>query len=216
MRHDVDSLKEEPYVGKAGTFPGINSTYYFRKSSFSRTKLIRAIADMGHEVGFHYEVLDEAKGNYDLAINLFKEELGRLRQIVKVETACMHGNPLTRWLNRDLWKHFDIGDMGLKGEAYLSVKDVFYLSDTGRIWDMSRKLKDMLPFALPVEMIGNERVVTTDDVIRIVKTAGVPRFYLTIHPERWSYNMATWLIDQTRDTGMNAAKQVLRKIHPPS
>ncbi len=154
---------------------------------------------MGHEVGFHYEVLDEARGNYQLAIELFKEELAKLRQIVNVDTVCMHGNPLTKWLNRDIWKHFELHEAGLKGEAYLSIKNVYYLSDTGRIWDMSRKMKDMLPYALPVNTTENGRLITTDDVIRIIKTRGFPRFYLTVHPERWSYNIA---------------KQVLRMVLP--
>jgi hypothetical protein len=51
---------------------GIRSTYYFRtvKEVF-QPDIIRKIADHGHEIEYHYEVLDKAK------------------------TICMHGNPLT-------------------------------------------------------------------------------------------------------------------------
>jgi hypothetical protein len=215
MRHDVDRM-----IGRALRMAelekslGITSTYYFRKAGFSRPSAIQSIAGMGHEIGFHYEVLDEARGDHMLAMELFREELARLRNIVNgVDTACMHGNPLTKWLNRDLWDHFNFHEAGIKGEAYLSVKNVYYLSDTGRIWDMSRKMKDMLPYALPVDKAQGTRIISTDDVINVVKTKEFPRFYLTIHPERWSYNIATWILDQTRDTGMNAAKQILRIVY---
>jgi hypothetical protein len=212
MRHDVDR-----FVGKALRMAyvekslNIRSTYYFRKSGFSHPETIRSISAMGHEIGFHYEVLDEARGNYELSMKLFREELAYLRKLARVETICMHGNPLTKWLNRDLWKKYDFHDLGLIGEAYLSLKDIYYLSDTGRIWDMSRKVKDNLPFALPLPVAGDEKLITTDDVISLVKSRRLSRVCFTVHPERWSYSFGSWVVDRVRDTGMNAAKSLLAR-----
>jgi hypothetical protein len=211
MRHDVDRFPGKAlrmaYVEKS---LNICSTYYFRKSGFSHAEIIKTIAAMGHEIGFHYEVLDEARGDYELSLRLFREELNSLRKFASVETICMHGNPLTKWLNRDLWKYYDFHDLGLIGEAYLSLKDIYYLSDTGRIWDMSRKVKDSLPYSIPLPVTSEEKVITTDDVISLVESRRLPNVCVTVHPERWSYSLATWVTDQIRDTGMNVAKQLWR------
>ena len=72
MRHDADR-----FLGRAIRMAsleqslGIRTTYYFRKSGFSQPDIIKSIADMGHEIGYHYEVLDKAKGNHELAMTFF-------------------------------------------------------------------------------------------------------------------------------------------------
>ncbi len=213
MRHDVDRLMAKALrMADLENSLGITSTYYFRKSGFSRPEIIKKISNLGHEIGYHYETLDEARGNYDLALIIFKQRLEQLRQIAEVKTICMHGNPLTRWLNSELWDRYDFHVMGIIGEAFLSFKNVFYLSDTGRIWDMSRKVKDMLPSVSPDQVACAGEITTTNDVISLIKSRKFPRIYITVHPERWSHNLISWTADQTRDTGMNIVKQVYKTL----
>ena len=40
--------------------------------------------DLGHEVGYHYEVLSKAKGDYEKAIQMFEQELNEFRKKVDV------------------------------------------------------------------------------------------------------------------------------------
>jgi len=49
----------------------------------------------------------------------------------------MHGSPLSKWDNRDLWKRYNYRDFGIIGEPYFDVNfdKVLYLTDTGRRWD---------------------------------------------------------------------------------
>ena len=50
----------------------IASTYYFRHTEdVFRPEIMRMIVDMGHEIGFHYKVIDKAKGNAEKAIEIF-------------------------------------------------------------------------------------------------------------------------------------------------
>lgn len=97
---------------------GIRSTYYFRtvKDVF-KPMIIKKIASLGHEIGFHYEVLDKAKGDVKKAIEIFEKELRELREVADVTTICMHGNPLTFWVNRDLWTNYSFDDFGIISEA---------------------------------------------------------------------------------------------------
>ncbi len=54
-----------------------------------------------------------------------------------VSTVCMHGSPLSRVSNLDLWKKYDYRGLGIIAEPYLDIDfdEVFYLTDTGRRWD---------------------------------------------------------------------------------
>ncbi len=84
---------------------GIRSTYYFRcvKASWNED-VMRQIADMGHEIGYHYEDLSLTGGNNQKAITHFEKQLARMREISPVKTICMHGSPMSRYDNRELWR----------------------------------------------------------------------------------------------------------------
>lgn len=156
LRHDVDKLpKNSLEFAKIQAEVGIRGSYYFRiEAEPLPVEIIRNIADLGHEVGYHYEdvsivakkrkykkQMDDGEDNekyiVELAIARFNENLGRIRQIVPIKTICMHGSPMSNWDNRLLWKYYDYRDFGLIGEPYFDINfdDVLYLTDTGRRWD---------------------------------------------------------------------------------
>ena len=61
LRHDVDRLPENALViAKIEKEADIKASYYFRivKGSYDEN-IIRQIAEMGHEIGYHYENLSE-------------------------------------------------------------------------------------------------------------------------------------------------------------
>ncbi len=61
FRHDVDRLPENALViAKIEKEAGVKASYYFRvvKESYDED-VIRQIAEMGHEIGYHYENLAE-------------------------------------------------------------------------------------------------------------------------------------------------------------
>ena len=61
LRHDVDRLPSNAFViAKIEKDAGIKASYYFRivKESYDEN-IIRQIAKMGHEIGYHYENLAE-------------------------------------------------------------------------------------------------------------------------------------------------------------
>src|SRR5690625_6846364 len=92
---------------------------------------------MGHAIGFPYEPRDTAGGKSDLALAQSEEGLERFRDIAQVRTACMHGSPLSRFDNRDLWKYYDYREYGIVTELDfdLDFSSVLYITDTGRRWD---------------------------------------------------------------------------------
>ena len=206
LRHDVDRKPENAMkMAELEHVLGITSTYYFRHPVTFVPEVIRAIHALGHEVGYHYEVLAKAGGDYEKAIGLFVRELEELRSLCDVRTICMHGSPLSRHDNRDLWKAYDFREFGVVGEAYLSMAggDLRYLTDTGRNWGGKHSVRDVMPGAEPVP------VETTDDLACWIESSGTERLYLTVHPERWAVSEGEWATGYAMDLLVNAGKVVL-------
>jgi len=186
----------------------IKSTYYFRmKKDIFKPEMIKEIANTEHEIGYHYEVLDKANGNIEKAIEIFEEELKEFRRICDVKTICMHGNPLSKWINKDLWKKYDFKDFSIIGEPYLSIDytKIPYLTDTGRKWNSRFSVKDVVDANnQPIEMMKS-----TDDVIRMTNEGYVDQMCILAHPERWSDSFGAWLKEPAWQNVKNVGKAIL-------
>lgn len=139
LRHDVDRKALCAWrMACIEAELGIKGTYYFRifPAAYNE-KIIKAIADLGHEIGYHYEDFSSVKGDWELGIRSFEKNLEKLRAISPVKTICMHGSPLSKFDNRLLWQKFDYRNYGIIGEPYFDIdfNEVLYLTDTGRRWD---------------------------------------------------------------------------------
>ncbi|OEF58806.1 hypothetical protein [Enterovibrio norvegicus] len=97
---------------------GITATYYFH-GFFNQTpehvEIMQRIQSLGHEVGFHYDVLDLCDGDYIKANALFSKTLEDFRlNGINIYSICPHGNPLKvrcGWnSNKDFFKDVDIAN----------------------------------------------------------------------------------------------------------
>jgi hypothetical protein len=212
IRHDVDRKPEQALkMAQIEKDLRITSTYYFRKTSrVFKPDIIKAIIDLGHEIGYHYEVLDQAKGDFEKGMRIFEQELKDFRKICDVKTICMHGNPLSRWYNRDLWKRYDFRDFGIIGEPYLSIdyKNIFYLTDTGRNWNSRFSMKDIVNTNVNNTV---KETNSTDDVIRKIKKGNIEHICIVAHPERWRDSFGSWLAALLWQNAKNFGKAGLIK-----
>jgi len=211
LRHDVDrnpgnALK----MAELESELGLSATYYFRKRRQTfKPEVIRSIARMGHEIGYHYEALVKAKGDYERAIQIFEDELNQFRQICDVATISMHGSPLSKYDNRNLWQRYDFKAFGIIGEAYLSIDygKVVYFTDTGRGWDAQRyNLRDR------VGSSWNLPVSSTDDLIAVIRNHKVNQLCIQTHPNRWTSGIVEFFVEAGRDELINRAKVILRLV----
>jgi hypothetical protein len=85
LRHDLDKRPQNsPRFAKIQTEVGIKGTYYFRMVAESWDEvIIKEIASLGHEIGYHYETMDTCKGDFHMAYKIFCENLSSFRKIVK-------------------------------------------------------------------------------------------------------------------------------------
>ena len=211
LRHDVDRKPENALkMAELENGFGITATYYFRmKEEVFKPEIIEKIANMGHEIGYHYEVLDKAGGNLEKAIRIFEDELNEFRKIYAVKTICMHGNPLSKWVNKDLWKKYDFRDFGIIGEPYLSIDytKVLYLTDTGRRWNSKFSVKDVVG----ANSQRNEKMKCTDDVIKLINKGDSVQLCILAHSERWNDGFGAWLKELAWQNMKNVGKTILVK-----
>ncbi|MBA4320945.1 MAG: hypothetical protein C0412_21350, partial [Flavobacterium sp.] len=109
LRHDVDRAPENALqFAVIESNLGVKSTYYFRIVSESfHVEYIKKIIKLGHEIGYHYEDLSICKGNINSAIALFQKNLTKFRELYPVKSICMHGSPLSAYINSSIWKNID-------------------------------------------------------------------------------------------------------------
>lgn len=230
LRHDVDRKPLNSFVfAQIQAEMGIRSTYFFRivEESFD-PGIIRKIADLGHEIGYHYEdfvlaskkVKGKSKKNGNdaereiasIAIESFEKNLSILRELAPVKTICMHGSPLSRWDSKLLWKYYDYHDFGLKGEPYFDVdfSKVLYLTDTGRMWDGSSvSIRDKATQRFP-HSETDIKFHSTFDIIRAAEAKQLPgRIMFTFHPQRWNEKRIPWLKELCAQNMKNIIKHFI-------
>jgi hypothetical protein len=225
LRHDVDARKLNSLrTAQIEADLGITGTYNFRivPKSFDED-IIRRIAAMGHEIGYHYEDLSTTKGDYEKAIRLFEQNLTKLRHLVPIETICMHGSPLSKYDNRKIWENYDYRNYGIIGEPYfdLDFNNVLYLTDTGRRWDgVKVSVRDKAQYVIrePVEVerkIHNSLPLqpttcnfhTTFDIIRST-THLSDHIMINVHPQRWDDRPLLWI----REFFLQNLKNVVKRM----
>ncbi|HOM41803.1 MAG TPA: hypothetical protein PK064_12920 [Bacteroidales bacterium] len=283
LRHDIDRKpKNALAVAKIESEYSIRGTYYFRVVPDSwDEEVIRKIAEMGHEVGYHYEDVERAikklkvqgsrfkvqgsrvrvqgsgfrvqgsgfkvqgsrigSGSEEFerriageAIELFSENLERLRRVVPVKTICAHGSPLCRWDNRILWNYYDYRDFGIIGEPYSDIdfNEVLYLTDTGRRWDgedvsirdkvqntrskakthKAAELTKSSEIPRSGEAQGNRNIHfhSTIDIIKAASERKLPdRIMLTVHPQRWTDDFIPWIKELVWQNLKNIVKYII-------
>ncbi|HTX89085.1 MAG TPA: hypothetical protein VMC08_08855 [Bacteroidales bacterium] len=216
LRHDIDARP-----GKALEIAGlenelkIRSTFYF-KATQGRfdSKLVKEIAGLGHEIGYHYEDLSKSRGSFEKAIERFARNLEELRKICPVTSACMDGHVLSRWNNLDLWKKYNYHDFGIAAEPYLdfNFSEFLYITDTGRKWNaVQYSLYDKVNSGF------HYRNKTTPMLIRDLENDSVPdRLMITLHPQRWHNHAGMWMQEAVFQRMKNIVKYVIIKIRSGS
>jgi len=243
LRHDVEQRYNNALrFAEIQHEMGIRGSYYFRLFQVPENEeIIRKIASLGHEIGYHYDDLSFCKGDYEKAIHRFEKNLAYLREIAPVLTLTAEGAPLSKFDNRDLWKKYNYSDYGIIAEPYFDINydELFYITDTGRRWDgdkynvrdkpitsgsvrgRSLPLKgkpDGVRRATKENPVTNEEFLKlrfrhTGDIIETVESGCFPeRAMLNFHPQRWSDALMPWAKELVWQNVKNQGKRVLLRL----
>lgn len=209
LRHDVDKLPQNSLrFARIQHEMGIRGTYYFRIVTQSwDEEIIRKIAEMGHEIGYHYETMDTANGDINKAYKEFTANLKKLRSLIPVSTIAMHGSPLSKYDNKDLWKEYDYKSLGLIAEPYFDIDfhKVFYITDTGRKWNnAAASVRDKVDSGFDIS------IKSTRDFAVMAREDKLPaQIMINTHPQRWFPPGPGWLKELVLQNIKNQVKKLL-------
>jgi len=115
---------------KASFFVRLHAPEY-NPFSFENYRILKAIRDSGHEIGYHSEVVDQATIWNEDAEKCLIRDVDTLNRMFNIEIkgVASHGG-MTGLNNLDFWKDKKASDFGLLYEAYDWFNDMFYISDS--------------------------------------------------------------------------------------
>jgi len=215
LRHDVDFKPANSLsTAQMEAEKGLHGIYYFRAVPDSwDEEIIKLIALLGHEIGYHYESLTTCNGDVDKAYEDFCANLERLRALVPVRSICMHGSPRSPFDSKDIWKKYDYTALGIENEPYLDTdfSKVFYLTDTGRRWDGYKvSVRDKIPQYQDQWVAQGLTFHFTDDIIKGLHKGIIPkRLMITVHPQRWNPMGPAWCKELLMQNAKNLVKRAL-------
>lgn len=212
LRHDVDRLPLNAVVmAKIEKEKNIKASYYFRvaKEAYNE-QVINDIVSLGHEAGYHYEDMDLTRGNIDDAYQSYLKNLAHFRKFYPIATICMHGSPMSRFDNKDVWKKYQYKVDGILGEPYFDIDydSLYYITDTGRHWNNSEiSVRDKVKTKFKFDIHG------TIDIVRLVNQKKLPnQLMINTHPHRWFDALGPWTKELMLQSIKNIVKSAIIKI----
>ena len=195
IKHDVEcKLGLAVRMARIEAKEGHRATYYVQGDLIKlpgATEQLQEIAQLGHEVAYHYDVLDANDGDYEAAFQEFSEYRSIFRDAgFDFTTVCPHGNPTKE---RDGWKSnkdfFRSERIRLKFPKMLDIVIDFpklfpegrYLSDAGRTLRIIRNISGNDHSKLSAFEDG--KAIKWEEICQLVNSSS--GLVLSVHPHRF-------------------------------
>lgn len=204
LKHDVETdVTRALELAKIENKYGHRGSYYVQAYLMYERKnidILRQIQQMGHEVSYHYDVMDSNKGNVENAIIEFeKNRMIFEKKGFRIITVCQHGNPVLERVgytsNRDFFRNKkvsalypNIADIMVDFKSKYQTEFMYY-SDVGR------------RFSMIFDPINNDRINSDgrnikyedlNEVFDVIKKS--KNVILSTHPHRWTKTVFEYMI----------------------
>ena len=203
LKHDVETDVARAYeMAKIEYKYGHRGVYYVQAYLLSCSRnieILKKIESLGHEVSYHYDVMDACKGNIDEAIKEFEKNLKIFKDVgFSIYTLCQHGNPIIERVgytsNRDFFRNTKVQKL------YPNLSDIMvdfkvkakteyiYFSDAGR------------QFKLIFDPINNdivksdEKNLCFDNLDELIPYIEKNNCFISTHPHRWTKSAKAYVI----------------------
>lgn len=224
LKHDVETNVSRAYeMAKIEHHYGHRGSYYVQAYLMDDGKNILLLQDMqkmGHEISYHYDVMDACRGNLDNAIQTYEENAALFEQNgFHLRTVCQHGNPVIErkgyTSNRDFFRSDKVQAL------FPQVSDVMvdfarkartrflYFSDAGR------------RFQLIHDPMNNDIINSDDKNILFQDLNALSRYLdgaeesaiISTHPHRWMRSPVSYM---ARNMAFRAARLAAKLLlHVP-
>lgn len=221
LKHDVETDVKKAYrLAQIESAFDICGTYYVQAyllESEENIGLLKQMQQMGHEISYHYDVMDSCKGDIDKALEEFESNKQKFEENgFLLKTLCQHGNPIVERIgytsNRDFFRsemiqkrYPELSDVMVNFKEKHGT-DYVYFSDAGR------------KFKMIFDPINNDIVKSDDKNIPydsldelFKKLDKDCNYIISTHPHRWmnsafKYVLTTTLFNAVKFVAKLAAK----------
>jgi len=201
IKHDVETnvLKALELAKIEATY-GIKATYFVQADLVeSNYSILQEIQSLGHEVTYHYDVLDANGGNYKKAIDEFIKNIELFKKYgFEVKSVCPHGNPVmirNGWnSNKDFFRNKNVKD---KFNEILDVVvdlpnkldyDYIYISDAGYGFKEIVNISDN-----DIKNAGDINIKDHKTLLKLISTKD--NVIISTHPHRWEKSSFVFIIN---------------------
>jgi len=194
IKHDVETnTRKALKIAQIENKYNIRATYYVQSYLLTdNADILKEISDLGHEVSYHYDVLDSNNGNFEAAIEEFSDTISKFKSHgFLVNTVCPHGNPIMRregWhSNKDFFRNKRIVSLYPKifdvvVHAREIIKSNFlYISDAGYGWKLIGNVDEN-----DINNIGDMDIHGLSAMLKLISNN--KKVIISSHPHRWSSN----------------------------
>jgi len=222
IKHDVEAnINRAVRMAEVEYKLGHVTTYYFQGDFIetkSGKKAIKKIASYGHEIAYHYDVLDANNGDYIKSTAQFKYYLDKFSSLrYRIKTVCPHGNPTKNrngWnSNKDFFRNKKIRN--------LFPKIIDIVVDFPQIFTKGLYISDAAyKLRIITEIANNDQsndsamldgiIIQWKDLNKLVKEQNAT--VLSIHPHRIMNNNFTLILQKIIFRIAKKSYIVLRKI----
>ncbi|MBO4572320.1 MAG: hypothetical protein J5762_00930 [Clostridia bacterium] len=195
LKHDVETnVKKALKMAKIEHKYGHRGSYYvqaYLMNDDGNIEMLKEMQSMGHEISYHYDVMDSSKGDIEKA----KLEFQKNKKIFEengfnLSTVCQHGNPLIERVgytsNRDFFRNEsvrmlypDLSDIMVNFKSDRET-DYLYYSDAGR------KFKLIYDPLFNDVVNSNDKNIPYNNLVNLGKVIDKEgRYIISTHPHRW-------------------------------
>lgn len=195
LKHDVETdVTKALRLAEIEHAHGICGSYYVQAYLLDDSRnvdMLKKMQRMGHEISYHYDVLDACSGDFEKAECEFARWLGRFNDCgFSFTTICQHGNPVKTRMgytsNRDFFRNAEIRakypyltDMVVDYSRRIC-RSYVYVSDAGYMWKhiSEPETNDLHPDSTNISIGGFANLK------KFVNEADCP-VIISTHPHRW-------------------------------
>lgn len=223
LKHDVETnVSSALNIAIIENKYGHCGSYYVQAyllNDESNIKMLQKMQEMGHEISYHYDIMDSNKGNIEAATVEFDKNCELFKKSgFELKTLCQHGNPVVERVgytsNRDFFrnetvsaKYPHLSDIMVNFKERANT-DYLYFSDAGR------------KFKLIFDPINNDVIPSDDknvpfdnlDLLFEYINKQNQNAIISIHPHRWVKSKAKFVIKTVAFKVIRAVANLLMKI----
>lgn len=204
LKHDIENTVSKAYkLAEIENKYGHRGTYYahaYLLNDPQNVEFFHKMQAMGHEISYHYDVMDSNHGDLDGAIREFEVNRKRFESLgFPIVTVCQHGNPVVERVgytsNRDFFRNSRVQAL------YYYIADIMvdykekYHTDYSYYSDAGRKFKLIFDPINNDIVNSDEKNIPYEDLDALLK-ALPPKAIISIHPHRWTDSATSYIVKE--------------------